>query len=155
MDENSLVDLLITMSSFPTDAIEIIPTTENILEENFIPEKMSISPESDEINYFNDFNKNNILQNSSHNNILANNMYEVQTHNETVAISEIFPEDISEFENLYRQNQQDAFEEFVKPNFNITRLPINSYWAEWLLKHAQCCIGNWKLDNSDNSLDPL
>ncbi|KAF8770220.1 hypothetical protein HNY73_017777 [Argiope bruennichi] len=157
MDENSLEDLLITMSLFPTDAIEIIPTTENILEENLIPEKISISPESDESpeTVLINFNDNNILQNSPHNNILANNMYEVQTHNETVEISEIFPEDISEFENLYRQNQQDAFEEYVKPNFNITRLPTNSYCAEWLLKHAQCCIGNWKLDNSDYSMDSL
>ncbi|KAF8770218.1 hypothetical protein HNY73_017775 [Argiope bruennichi] len=157
--ENS--DLLMSMSSSLLDAFEIIPATEKILEKNFIPD----SPESDENSEIAliDLNDNNILKNSPHNNILTTNIFENQIHNETAKISEAFQEDISEafqediseFENTYRQNQQDAFEEFVRPNFNIRRLPNNSYCAEWLLKHAQCCIGNWKLDNSDNSMDSL
>ncbi|GBL78191.1 hypothetical protein AVEN_42763-1 [Araneus ventricosus] len=70
-----------------------------------------------------------------------------------VGTVEIIQEDTSALQALYLENQQDAFDEFAKPNFPITRLPSNAYCREWPLKHGECCLKGSMLEHSDKNRD--
>ncbi|GBN02332.1 hypothetical protein AVEN_30544-1 [Araneus ventricosus] len=75
------------------------------------------------------------------------------TLNDGIETAEIILEDTSALQALYLINQQEAFDEFIKPNFPIKRLPKNAFCREWLLKHAECCLKGSMLEHSDNQRD--
>ncbi|GBN11158.1 hypothetical protein AVEN_133846-1 [Araneus ventricosus] len=142
MDENSYEDLVLILSSFPKDVIDEICSKAKVLREHFVQ----------------NFSQNDAdLQSSSGNSIPFPSSKSFDNLNETsntvddgVETAEIILEDTSEVQGLYLKNQQDAFDEFVKPNFPIKKLPRNAFCREWLLKHAECCLKSSMLEHSDN-----
>ncbi|GBN32479.1 hypothetical protein AVEN_220169-1 [Araneus ventricosus] len=167
MDENSYDDLVKILSSFPTNVIDEICSKAKMLRERLYKVQLSdtfdIDAKADL--FLNDFPDDANLHNSDENEIcLPHNKsldYSKEigiTSREEISsdegeIVENIKEDVSELEALYFENQQEAFDEFVKPNFPIERLPKNAFCREWLLKHAECCLKGSLLEHSDNNKD--
>ncbi|GBL99004.1 hypothetical protein AVEN_31959-1, partial [Araneus ventricosus] len=164
-DEMRYEDLVRILSSFPTEVIEEICSKAKMLRESLHQEQLSVTSHTDaeEDMALNDFVDNANLQTSTENEIYLMKSQSFDYSQETSTVTsdsnhseegetvEKIQEDTSELEALYLQTQQEAFDEFVKPNFPIQRLPQNAFCREWLLKHAECCLRGSLLEHSDNN----
>ncbi|GBN96485.1 hypothetical protein AVEN_211713-1 [Araneus ventricosus] len=158
-------DLVRILSSFPTEVIEEICSKAKMLRESLHQEQLSVTSHTDaEADMAsNDFVDNANLQTSTENEIYLMKSQSFDYSQETSTVTrdrnnseegeavEKIQEDTSELEALYLETQQEAFDEFVKPNFPIQRLPQNAFCREWLLKHAECCLKGSLLEHSDNN----
>ncbi|GBN42788.1 hypothetical protein AVEN_236492-1 [Araneus ventricosus] len=164
MDENSYEDLVKLLSSFPTEVIEEMCSKAKLLRESLHQEQLSVTSDTDAEadKVLNDFVVDTNVKNSAEIEIYLMKAQSFENSQETSTVTsnemhsdegetvEKFQEDTSELEALYLDNQQEAFDEFVKPNFPIQRLPINAFCREWLLKHAECCLKGSLLQHSNN-----
>ncbi|GBN98835.1 hypothetical protein AVEN_219929-1 [Araneus ventricosus] len=167
MDGNSYEDIVTILSSFPTDVIDKICSKAKMLRESFDPAQSSFPFDSDaEADLvMNDFVDDVNLHNSNENEIClpdnksldnskeASNTSSEEIHSDEGEIVEEIQEDVSELEALYLEMQQSAFQDFIRPNFALTRLPTNAYCREWLLKHAECCLTDSIFDHTGIKMD--
>ncbi|GBM64381.1 hypothetical protein AVEN_101465-1 [Araneus ventricosus] len=135
-----------------------------MLRESFDPAELSVTSNTDAktdmalIDLVDDANSHNSAENYIY--MLNNQSFDNSQETSNINSDEIYSdegetvakiqEDVSALETLYLENQQNAFEDFIRPNFSITRLPTNAYCREWLLKHEQCCLTDSVLEHSDN-----